>query len=275
MIEELFQIERDAYKDSIIHRIDARVKIAICFAAIIALVAVPYSTMIYTVGALFFLFFFILWCCTRLSFVVYLRRVCAIVPLWGVIIFFQIFLKNKYYTEYDVLYSLPLGINIYAQSVEFAFILLVKFVVCISFIILLSSTTKMHDMLEGAARLGLPAEFALALGMMIRYLFVFGYMYRKMNETLKTKCFDAFDRHLPYRYRLRQIGYLIGTMFIRSYEQGERVYTSMLCRGYGRDSFLYIKKKPLGRGDTAFLCISLAFVIAIPVAVWLTAIRLF
>lgn len=275
MIEELFQIERDAYKDSIIHRIDARVKIAICFAAIIALVAVPYSTMIYTVGALFFLFFFILWCCTRLSFFIYLRRVCAIVPLWGIIIFFQIFLKNKYYTEYDVLYSLPFGINIYAQSVEFAFILLVKFVVCISFIILLSSTTKMHDMLEGAARMGLPAEFALALGMMIRYLFVFGYMYRKMNETLKTKCFDAFDRHLSYRYRLRQIGYLIGTMFIRAYEQGERVYTSMLCRGYGKDSFLFVKKKPLCRGDTVFLGVSLAFVIVIPLVVWITAIRFF
>ncbi|HNX16977.1 MAG TPA: cobalt ECF transporter T component CbiQ [Methanoregula sp.] len=275
MIEELFQIERDAYKDSIIHRVDARVKIVICFAAIIALVAVPYSIMIYTVGVLFFIFFFILWCCTRLSYVVYFKRLCAIVPLWGIIILFQIFFKNKYYTDYDVLYSLPLGINIYAQSVEFAFILFVKFVVCISFIILLSSTTKMPDMLEGASRMGLPAEFALALGMMIRYLFVFGYMYRKMNETLKTKCFDSFDRHLPYRYRLRQIGYLIGTMFIRSYEQGERVYTSMLCRGYGRDSFLFVKKKPLGRGDAVFLSMSLCVIIAIPVTVWLTAIRLF
>ena len=57
MIEELFEIERDAYKTSVIHRLDARVKIAISFAAIIALVAVPYSTMIYTVGAVFFAFF--------------------------------------------------------------------------------------------------------------------------------------------------------------------------------------------------------------------------
>jgi len=119
-----------------------------------------------------------------------------------------------------VVVSLPWGINIYAESIEFAFILLVKFIVTISFILLLSSTTKMPDLLEGASRMGLPAEFALALGMMIRYLFVFGYMYRKINETLKTKCFDAFDRHLSYQYRLRQLGYTIGTMFIRSYEQG-------------------------------------------------------
>jgi cobalt/nickel transport system permease protein len=275
MIEDLFQIERDAYKDSVIHRIDARVKIAIAFAAIIALVAVPYSTMIYTVGAIFFVFFGILWCCTGLSFFTYLRRVWAIVPLWGVIIFFQIFLKNKYYTEYDVLYSLPLGISVYAQSVEFAFILLVKFVVCISFIILLSSTTKMHEMLEGAARMGLPAEFALALGMMIRYLFVFGYMYRKINETLRTKCFDAFDRHLPYRYRIRQLGYTLGTMFIRSYEQGERVYTSMLCRGYGRDSYLFVERKPLRTVEWAFLSLSLLFIAIVPLVIWLTTFRLF
>jgi cobalt/nickel transport system permease protein len=275
MIEELFQIERDAYKDSIIHRLDARVKIAVAFAAIIALVAVPYSTMIYTVGAIFFLFFLVLWGCTRLSPVVYAKRLMTIVPLWGMIIFFQIFLKNKYYTDYTVVMTLPFGINIYAQSIEFAFILLVKFIICISFIILLSSTTKMHDMLEGAARLGLPAEFALALGMMIRYLFVFAYMFRKINETLKTKCFDAFDRHLPYRYRLQQIGYTMGTMFIRSYEQGERVYTSMLCRGYGRDSYLFVAKKPLRRSEWAFLTISLIFIISVPVTIWLTAIRFF
>ncbi len=275
MIEDLFQIERDAYRNSMIHRLDARVKIAITFAAIIALVAVPYSTIIYTVGAIFFVFFLILWCCSRLPPVIYARRVMTIVPLWGIIIFFQIFLQNKYYTEYHVFMSLPLGVNIYTESIEFAFILLVKFIVCISFIILLSSTTKIHDMLEGAARMGLPAEFALALGMMIRYLFVFAYMFRKINETLKTKCFDAFDRHLPYRYRLKQIGYTIGTMFIRSYEQGERVYTSMLCRGYGRESYLFVTKKPLRQIEWVILGISMIFIIAIPVTIWFTAVRLF
>jgi cobalt/nickel transport system permease protein len=154
-------------------------------------------------------------------------------------------------------------------------ILAVKFLISISFIILLSSTTKMQDLLQGASRLGLPPEIALALGMMIRYLFVFGYIFRKVNETLKTKCFDAFDRHLPYRYRLRQLGYTIGTMFIRSYEQGERVYTSMLCRGYGRESYLFVTKKPLHYYEWAFLSLTLLFIVATPIVIWLTAIRLF
>jgi cobalt/nickel transport system permease protein len=274
MIEDLFFIEKQAYRNSFMHRLDARVKIILTFAVIIAIVAVPYSIMVYTIGAIFLLFFLFLWAVSKLPLSVYIKRLSVIVPMWGIIILFQIFLKNKYYTEYHILYSLPLGISIYAESVEFAMILAVKFLISISFIILLSSTTKMQDLLQGASRLGLPAEIALALGMMIRYLFVFGYIFRKVNETLKTKCFDAFDRHLPYHYRLRQLGYTIGTMFIRSYEQGERVYTSMLCRGYGRESYLFITKKPLHPYEWAFLSLTLLFITATPFVIWLTAVRL-
>lgn len=274
MIEEIFQIEKHAYKDSYIHRLDARVKIVLAFAIIIAIVSVPYSIMVYTVGAIFFGFFLILWALTQLSPRVYLQRLIEIVPLWGIVIFFQIFLKNKYYTDYHAILTFPFGIAVYSESVEFALILLVKFIVSISFIILLSSTTKVQDMLEGGTRMGLPADFALILGMMLRYLFVFGYIYRKVTDALVTRCFDAFDRKLPYRYRLRQMGYILGTLFIRAYEQGERVYISMLCRGYGRHSFLYVKKKSLGRGDLAFLSLSMAIVIAVPVVVWLAPVRL-
>lgn len=274
MIEELFDIERFAYRDSVIHRLDARVKIIVVFATIIAIVSVPYSPMVFTVGALFLLFFAILWGFTRLSPFVYLKRALIIIPLWGIVILFQIFLKNPYYTEYTTLVSLPFGINIYAESIQFAFILFVKFIVTISFVILLSSTTKLQDMLDGGQRLGLPADFALAMGMMIRYLFVFGYMYRKIKQTLESKAFDPFDRNLPYRYRMRQIGYTIGTMFIRSYEQGERVYISMLCRGYGKKSHLFLKKKEFSTAEWAFLATGLLFVILIPVTVWISRFRL-
>ncbi len=275
MIEELFDIERYAYRDSVIHRLDARAKILVVFATIIAIVSVPYSPIVLTVGTIFFIFFLVLWALTRLSPMVYLKRALLIIPLWGIVILFQIFIKNPYYTEYTTLVALPFGINIYAESIQFAFILLVKFIITISFIILLSSTTKVQDMLDGGRRLGLPAEFALALGMMVRYLFVFGYMYRKIVQTLETKAFDPFDRNLPYRYRMRQIGYTIGTMFIRSYEQGERVYTSMLCRGYGRHSHLFLKKKGFKLSEWVFLVVCLGFIIIIPVTAWLKQVSWF
>ena len=271
MIEELFYIEKSAYRDSFIHNLDARVKIVGMIALIIAMVAIPYSPLVFTIGALFLVFLGVLWAGSGLPWQIYAKRLLMVLPFGLFIILFQIFFTNRYYTVFHVIANLPFGIHIYAESVQFAGILLVKFVVCISAIILLSSTTKLHDMLEGAGRMGLPPEFALTFGMMIRYLFVFGYIYRKINESLATRCFDPFNSALSYRYRMKQIGYTVGTIFIRSYEQGERVYTSMLCRGYGKDSHIFITKKPLRSSEWAFLSVCLVFVIAVPVMIWTSA----
>jgi len=275
MIEELFYIEKSAYRDSFIHNLDARVKIVGMIALIIAMVAIPYSPMVFTIGAFFLVFLGVLWASSGLPWQIYAKRLLMILPFGLFIILFQIFFTNRYYTVFHVIADLPFGIHIYAESVQFAGILLVKFVVCISAIILLSSTTKLHDMLEGAGRMGLPPEFALTFGMMIRYLFVFGYIYRKINESLATRCFDPFNSALSYRYRMKQIGYTVGTIFIRSYEQGERVYTSMLCRGYGKDSHIFITKKPLQSSEWTFLSVCLVFVSAVPVIIWMGAGTLF
>jgi len=275
MIEELFYIEKSAYRDSFMHNLDARVKIVGLIALIIAMVAIPYSPMVFRIGALFLVFLGVLWASSRLPWQIYAKRLLMVLPFGLFIILFQIFFTNRYYTVFHVIANLPFGIHIYAESIQFAGILLVKFVVCISAIILLSSTTKLHDMLEGAGRMGLPPEFALTFGMMIRYLFVFGYIYRKINESLATRCFDPFNSALSYRYRMKQIGYTVGTIFIRSYEQGERVYTSMLCRGYGKDSHIFITKKPLQSSEWTFLSLCLVFVIAVPVIIWMGAGTLF
>ena len=156
MIEELFQIEKHAYQDSYIHRLDARVKIILAFAVIIAIVSVPYSTMVYTVGAVFFAFFVLLWALTRLSPWIYLHRLAAIVPLWGIVIFFQIFFKNRYYTDYHAILALPFGIAVYSESVTFACILVVKFLVSISFIVLLSPQQNSRTCSKGAPASGSP-----------------------------------------------------------------------------------------------------------------------
>jgi cobalt/nickel transport system permease protein len=268
MIDDIFSIERLANKQSVLHHLDARVKLIIIFAAIIAMVSIPYSPLVYTIGTFFLFFFITLWILSRLSPAVYFSRLLTAIPFGFMICGFQIFFTNRYFSEFHILYALPLGINIFAESVQFASVLLIKFLICFSFIILLSSTTTLQDLLEGAGRLGMPAELILALGMMIRYLFVFGYMARKINESLQTRCFNPFDRTLPYRYRITKMGYTLGTMFIRSFEQGERTYMSMLCRGYGRESHIYISKKPLLKMDVIFLSAGLGYIIVVPIYFW-------
>ena len=271
MIDELFSLEVLAGRQSRIHHLDARVKLIVICAAIVAMVSIPYSPVVYTIGFWFLLLFIGLWITSRLPPRIYFSRLLTAIPFGFMICGFQIFFTNRYYTEYHVLYALPLGINIFYESVQFASILLVKFFVCFSFIIILSCTTTLQNLLEGAGRLKMPSVLVLALGMMIRYLFVFAHMSRKIRESLKAKCFDPFDRKLPYRYRITQMGYTLGTMFIRSFEQGERTYISMLCRGYGKDSHIYISKKPFHRWDIFFLAGCLCYIIAVPLICWFTA----
>lgn len=264
MIEDLFAIEKQAYRQSIVHRLDARVKIVSTLAVILATVALPYSPLVFPVCAVFIAALLVLWAATSIPFPFYLKRLAAILPFGIFLIFFQIFFKNRFYTEFHAIATLPLGITIFAESAEFALILFAKFIVCVSFIILLASTTRMQEMLEGANRLGLPAEFTLVIGLMVRYVFVIGYMFRKVQHALENRSFDPLDRRLPYRYRLRQVGYIIGTIFLRSYEQGERTYVSMLCRGYGRQAHMFVKRKPLSGFDILYLSVFLAFVAFVP-----------
>ena len=157
MIEELFYIEKSAYRDSFIHRLDARVKILGAFALIIAMVAVPYSPLVFTVGHYFSCFFAMLWgalpaCPGRL-----LQNASA----WSC---------RSGSSSSSSRSSSPTGITPSSMSsptcrsasistrspLSLPLILLVKFIVCVSAIILLSSTTKLQDMLEGAGRMGFP-----------------------------------------------------------------------------------------------------------------------
>ncbi|NLV27855.1 MAG: cobalt ECF transporter T component CbiQ [Methanomicrobiales archaeon] len=275
MIEELFDLESVSSRKSIIHSIDARVKLVVCCAAIVAMVSIPYSPVVYPVGLGFLILFVFLWVFAQLPPGIFFKRLLLALPFGFMLCGFQIFFKNRYYSEYHSIFELPLGIHIYTESVEFASVLLVKFFICYSFVILLSSTSSMQDLLEGAGRLKVPPEIILALGMMIRYLYVFGSIFRKVSDSMSTRLFDPFNRKLPYKYRIVNMGYMMGSLFIRSLEQGERTYTSMLCRGYGKDSYLCIKKKPLVFQDVLFFTINLAIIIAVPLFCWYSPLCIF
>ncbi len=269
MIEDLFEIERLAYGTSPLHRLDARIKLIVTFGAIIALVAYPVNPSVYYVALVFAVLLGLSLAISRVPLRTFLARILVILPFGLSILLFQVLFPPIPFPTETVLTELPFGVVITAEACAKASMIGVRFVLCIGFIILLSSTTRIQDLLVGARRLGFPSEFTLILGMMTRYLFVFGQMFLRVRNALSTRCFDPFDRSLPYGYRIRQLGNTIGTMFIRSYEQGERTYTAMLCRGYGKDAFLFVPKKALARSEWGTLFACMAVVIGCPLAVYL------
>ena len=93
--------------------------------------------------------------------------------------------------------------------------------------ILLAATTQVPHLLEGFTRLRAPRVITAIMGFMVRYLDVIVDEWNRMRVALRSRA---------YRPRsLRQAGAMAaasGSLFIRSYERGERVYLAMLSRGY-------------------------------------------
>jgi cobalt/nickel transport system permease protein len=93
--------------------------------------------------------------------------------------------------------------------------------------ILLAATTQIPDLLDGFRRLRMPRVITAIMGFMVRYLDVIIGEWNRMRVALRSRA---------YRPRnLRQAGALAaasGSLFIRSYERGERVYLAMLSRGF-------------------------------------------
>jgi cobalt/nickel transport system permease protein len=261
----LTDIERETYKDSPIHRLDGRIKILITFAIIIYAVSLP-RIHEHNLIRLSFLesYLIAVIILANLNPIYVVLRFIAILPFGLGVAIIQPFIRQSFidsFTLYPI--SLPFGLTITYEGLEFGFTLLSKFIVCVTAIILLSSTTKMNEMVGSARRLGVPKEFTLLLTMMVRYLFLFWSIFKRIRTAQKTRLFHIRNTKVPHRWTLEQVGNSISSLFVRSYEQGERTYISMLCRGYQDAKDIFLNKSKLGTMDFMFL--ALTFVILISV----------
>ena len=141
--------------------------------------------------------------------------------------------------------------SVYAEGFDFGSSLFLKFLVSISSVVLLSSTTPMYEVINAGKRLGIPSIMSTLLGMMIRYLFV---MFDVLESTLKAQKSRALNRkNVSYKDLLNNFGSLVGLVFLKSYEQGERTYLGMLSRGYSKDSKIKTLGQKIGINDIVFL----------------------
>ena len=91
----------------------------------------------------------------------------------------------------------------------------------------LAATTEARDLVRGLERLRLPAALVQILSFMIRYADVVSGELRRMRVARESRGFRP--RHLG---ALRVLGPAAASLFVRSYERGERVHLAMLSRGY-------------------------------------------
>lgn len=264
----LTELERETYGKSPIHRIDGRIKILMTLAIIVYAVALPRMDSLDLIKlGLLEVYLIILMIFARLGYSYLAMRFAIALPFGLGIAAFQPFLKQPFIQNFTIIYTLPFGLEVSREGALFGAIIFAKFLVCISAVILLSSTIPMSELVSSARRLGLPKELALLFTMMVRYLFVFWNMLGRIRTAQKTRCFEIWNKNVPRKWTLEQIGYTISSLFVRSYEQGERTYQSMLCRGYNADAHVYVGRKKIGIPDIFIFTLTIAIIAAAQVRV--------
>jgi cobalt/nickel transport system permease protein len=257
----LTDIERETYKDSHIHRLDGRIKLLFLIAIIIYIVSLPkFSVFALWKLAGIEIYLIILILIARLNLFYVALRYAMLTPFGLGIAIMQPFFRQGFITEFTV-HELPLiGLSWTEEGLLFGAVLFAKFSVSITTVIWFSSTSPMTEMVESARKLKLPREFALLLTMMVRYLFVFWGVLNRLHRAQASRCFDIWNKNVPRKWILEQIGYAISSLFIRSYEQGERTFQSMLSRGYDYTADIFIHKKKIRAPEIVFIVVTILIV---------------
>jgi len=110
------------------------------------------------------------------------------------------------------------------------------------------------DLLKGLEQLRVPLVLIMILSFMYRYIFVLTDDIMRMKQARDSRNFGG-----SRMWQLKTLGNMIGTLFVRSYERGERVYSAMLARGYDGQTKT-LRKLRLNTADFTFgimLCIPL------------------
>jgi cobalt/nickel transport system permease protein len=93
--------------------------------------------------------------------------------------------------------------------------------------IIVSATTPIADLLRGLQSLRVPTVVVGIISFMFRYLDVLAAQLQRMRTAMVARCHDA-----RWAWQAKPIATSAGTLFVRSYERGERVHGAMLARGF-------------------------------------------
>jgi cobalt/nickel transport system permease protein len=251
--DTIYVIEKESMKESILHSLDGRIKLILLTFIIIYAV---FSTQIIVLIALEAYLILLIYL-SNISFKTALLRVLILLPFSIFIIAFQPFVHPG-----DIIYQLPFGINITYQGLIFGALLFSRIIVTLTSVILLSSISPMQEVVQSFRKLGMPRDFSMILSLMIRFIFLFYDELKKITSAQTARNFNIFNKKTAYSWRLKQLGFTIMMMFLRSYERGENIYLSMLSRGYSDNSKLYYHlNKKIGTPEYIFIVMTLLIVI--------------
>ncbi|CAN5494673.1 cobalt ECF transporter T component CbiQ [soil metagenome] len=120
-----------------------------------------------------------------------------------------------------------LGLSLSIDGLWAAWNILIKATLGLATTVLLGATTPIAEILHGLEHLRMPRLMTAIAGFMVRYADVITGEVTRMRIARESRGYDP-----RWFWQARAIASSAGTLFIRSFERGERVYLAMVSRGY-------------------------------------------
>ncbi|MFC1976950.1 cobalt ECF transporter T component CbiQ [Chloroflexota bacterium] len=209
--------------DSLIHKLDPRTKLITTMAFVLAVALTPPNR--WQAFVVYFFLMATLIFVSKVPVLYILKRSLVIMPFVLLIAIFVPFFKEG---EVAGSYNIWLWqVSVTYNGIEVLWNILAKAWLSILSLILLTSTTKIISLLMGLEQLRMPRVMVMILSFMYRYIFVLVDELMRMKQARDSRNFGG-----GRLWQIRTIGNMIGTLFIRSYEKGERIYAAMAARGF-------------------------------------------
>jgi len=239
-----FNLDEYAYLDSPIHHWEPRCKLiglmalVFSFARVETLKLVPFMLGI-TI---------LLYALSRLPFSFWLQRIRY--PgyfLLGVVALLPILSGSTIIWQWG-------GLALRQEGILAVVLVSSRFLSIITIGLILFSTTPFLSTVKAMRSLGLPAILADMLLLSYRYLFEIAGSLTQMQRSMRLRGFRGHRQTRGLRtvwQDSNRLASLAGTLFVRSYEQAERIYKAMRLRGYGyptqriSDTSSAIEKQPV------------------------------
>lgn len=246
-------LDKYSDKDSPVHRIDARAKLISTLAGIGLCVSTPADEYVKIGG--FLVLFYLIAISAGIPILYVVRNSAMVLPFTLALTVFIPFSGEKA----GAFYSFG-GFNVGTSQVILMTSVMGKALTGATGAVVLASTTRFSDMLDGLRRMKVPVLITDVLSFFYRYIFVLIDEVERMRMGMKARNYRAVGVR-----DVKVIGSAIGVLFLRSFERGERVYLAMKSRLYEGGALTGVEGISISAGDIFYIvsivsiCIGLRF----------------
>lgn len=213
---DLGRLDRLAYLDTPMHRLDPRAKVVTTMVFLVCVVSFPKYAILPLLPFLIYPVFSAAEGNLPLGFL--LRKLIAVAPFALVVGMF-----NPWFDREVLVYLGELGIT--GGWISFASIMLRFFLTTFAALVLIA-TTSFNGVCMALERLGLPDVLATQLLFLYRYIFVLGDQVMRLARARSLRSFGT--RGMGMQVYANMLGHLL----LRTYARAQRIYRAMLARGF-------------------------------------------